>query len=128
MLCTCLSLGTSKNSSSSVLNVHKGITTHEFVLSFPFLNFLYLVLLFFFLIEELGRILASICTPFHFLRIFLPIPKESSKISRITWSVHNSLKANLSSYFPLSPNNPCNFKETIINYGNRHMFFLQHII
>ena len=47
----------SKNSFSSVLNGHKGITAHEFVLSFIFLNFLYLVFFFFFfffffLVEE----------------------------------------------------------------------------
>ena len=41
-----------EHSFSSVLKGHKGITAYEFVLSFIFLNFPYLVLLFFFLVEE----------------------------------------------------------------------------
>ena len=42
----------SKNSFSSVLIDHKGITIHEFSLSFFFLNFPYLVFFFFFFLVE----------------------------------------------------------------------------
>ena len=52
LMCTFLSLGTPSISFLSVLKGHKGIIAHEFVLSFLFLNFSYLVLFFFFLAEK----------------------------------------------------------------------------
>ena len=76
------------------------------------------------------RTLTSICIPFYSLRIFLLIPKESGKFSKITWILVFIivLKTPYLVDLPLSPNNPCNFKENIINYGNRHVLLLQHII
>ena len=65
------------------------------------------------------RTLTSMWTPFHSLRIFLPIPKEYDKISRITWILVFIivLRESYLVDLPLSPNTPCNFKENIIDYG-----------
>ena len=52
MMCTCLSLSTPSIPFLSVLKYHKGIIAHDFVLLFIFLNFLYLVLFSFFLVEK----------------------------------------------------------------------------
>ena len=52
MMYTCLSLGTPIIPFLSFLKGHKGIFAHEFVISFIFLNFPYLVLFFFFLVEK----------------------------------------------------------------------------
>ena len=67
------------------------------------------------------RTWTSICTPFYCLRIFLLIPMESGKIYKITWILVFIiiLKATCLVDLPLSPNNPWNFKENIIDYGNR---------
>ena len=130
MMCTCLSLGTPSIHFSSVLKGHKGIIAHEFVLSFIFLTFPYLVLLFFSLEKKAWRTLTSICTLFYSLGIFLPIPEEFGKISNITWILVFIivLRATCLVDLPLSPNNPCNFKENIIDCDNRHVLLLQHII
>ena len=42
--------------------------------------------------------------------------------------VYNSPKATCPVNLPLSPNSPWNFKENIMNHGNRHVLLLQHII
>ena len=129
MMCTCLSLSTPSIPFLSVLKYHKGIIAHDFVLLFIFLNFLYLVLLLF-LSEEFEEPWLPYEYPFYSLRIFLPIPKEFGKISKITWILVFIivLRATCLVDFPLSPNNPCNFKENIIDNGNRHVLLLQHII
>ena len=76
------------------------------------------------------RILTSIWTLFQSLRIFLPIPKESGKISKTTWILVFIivLKATCLIDLPLSLNNCFNFKKNIIDHDNRHMFLLQHTI
>ena len=85
---------------------------------------------FFFLVEKLKKPLTSIWTPFQYLRIFLPIPKEFGKISKMTWILVFIivLRASCLVDLPLSPNNLCNFEENIIDYDNRHVFLLQHTI
>ena len=76
------------------------------------------------------RTLTSICTPIYSLRIFLPISKEFGKISKITWILVFIivLRATYLVHLPLLPNSPYNFKKNIIDYGNKHVLLLQHII
>ena len=120
----------SKHFFLSVLKRHKGIIAHLFVFSFIFFELCLFGVVVVLLGRKAWRTLTSICTPFYSLRIFLPIPKESDKISKITWILVFIivLRATCLVDLPLSPNVPCNFKENIINYDNRHVLLLQHII
>ena len=61
-------------------------------------------------------------TPTFFQKlIFHKIKSESRRSS-------GDAREKCGSTLPLSLNNPCNFKNNIIDHDNRHVLILQHII